>query len=845
MRKAFKQNLIEVFGTLYEAHGVIKEFLEKGNLDDAHALLCDCQNTAIDIGNIIIDSEGEGQASVSYLEQYCEEVYQADVELSNGLTGARAKEILDEKLACAENSVKNDIKVRLEVVFMPYKASMWDSLESVWKAADADPDCDAYVVPIPYFDRNSDFSMGTCHYEGNDFPDYVPVTHYAAYDLSLRQPDIIYIHNPYDNLNTVTSVDPGFYSFELKKYTECLVYIPYFATSGWLGEGKGMCPVYNYVDYIVIQSEKYRSFYHSSIPAEKLLPFGSPKYDRVINACKQPRSLPSGWKQKTENKKVFFYNTSIGGLLSNTGVLLRKMQYVFETFAKYPQACIVWRPHPLLESTIDSMRPQYKTFYNALKNFFVSNDIGILDTTPDITNTIALCDAYIGDPGSSVVSLFGVAAKPIFQLDNFITDVPAEDDWRGQLLDTGFRQNADNKWLVTMQNRLFLSENNDYNYKYICQLNQYSNCGYYLCAVNVGQKTYVCPVHARDILMIGKNGVEKRIELENRTEQVCSFVAAHTIGKYIFLIPCHYNAIVRYDTETDEVRYIENYNSIFTAKINGELTTGGSCVHNGKLYLASPVDSGVLVIDPESCMAEIVTVKTNNSKGCYALQSDGEALWFLPMNGKTVVCWNTGSGRVSEFSDMPQEFACHNLEHYYLCEEKPFSTAVFCGDHVYLSPKYANMFVKLNKSTGRTEQWETPFTLPEDFKNGYFRSSETARFADRLSENVYTVFSLFDRKLYKVDLLTNEYEEIPVVFDQDEVRNNEAGFAVFSQWHQYCANESAFYTLPDFIENNVIGRAFDPKEQIRAYDTINASPNGDCGKKVHQYIKDALAGEVE
>ena len=29
---------------------------------------------------------------------------------------------------------------------------MWDSLESVWQAADADPDCDAYVVPIPYYD---------------------------------------------------------------------------------------------------------------------------------------------------------------------------------------------------------------------------------------------------------------------------------------------------------------------------------------------------------------------------------------------------------------------------------------------------------------------------------------------------------------------------------------------------------------------------------------------------------------------------------------------------------------------------------------------------------------------
>ena len=45
---------------------------------------------------------------------------------------------------------------RLCFVFLPYKVSMWDSMETVWKAADKDPDCDAYVVPIPYFDKDQD-----------------------------------------------------------------------------------------------------------------------------------------------------------------------------------------------------------------------------------------------------------------------------------------------------------------------------------------------------------------------------------------------------------------------------------------------------------------------------------------------------------------------------------------------------------------------------------------------------------------------------------------------------------------------------------------------------------------
>ena len=52
-----------------------------------------------------------------------------------------------------------DIKHLLQkkIFFLPYKASMWDSLESVWKAAVEDKEhCEAYVVPIPYYDIDSD-----------------------------------------------------------------------------------------------------------------------------------------------------------------------------------------------------------------------------------------------------------------------------------------------------------------------------------------------------------------------------------------------------------------------------------------------------------------------------------------------------------------------------------------------------------------------------------------------------------------------------------------------------------------------------------------------------------------
>lgn len=250
---------------------------------------------------------------IPLLEAYCELAYQLYEELQQGqeINENRVYKNLRRSLIQIENSVKFDIKSRLEIVFFPYKASMWDSLESVWMAADADPDCDAYVVPIPYYERNADGTLGTYHYEGNDFPDYVPVVPYDTYSMENRRPDVVYIHNPYDQGNFVTSVDPRYYSAELKKYTDCLVYIPYYATSGGMSEGQALCRAYLYVDYIVVQSKEMLKFFDPSIPEEKFVPLGSPKFDRVIRMCKNPPEAPAQWKEKMEGRKAYFYNTSM------------------------------------------------------------------------------------------------------------------------------------------------------------------------------------------------------------------------------------------------------------------------------------------------------------------------------------------------------------------------------------------------------------------------------------------------------------------------------------------------------------------------------------------------------
>ena len=214
MSRSLRKQMLTMVNLLEKANRALKLSLKakRINKDGIGQLLIDCQETAITMGNELETLYGEDIETVHVLEDYCESLYQMTQSLNN--PEKRSAVLLDliGQVKQARRLLSEQIPDRLEIVFLPYNSSMWDSLESVWMAAAADEDCDTYVVPIPYYDRSPDGTFSRYYYEGDKLPDYVPVTHYENYDIQNRWPDIVYIHNPYDQYNYVTSVDPRFYS---------------------------------------------------------------------------------------------------------------------------------------------------------------------------------------------------------------------------------------------------------------------------------------------------------------------------------------------------------------------------------------------------------------------------------------------------------------------------------------------------------------------------------------------------------------------------------------------------------------------------------------------------------
>ena len=440
MRKQLKENVLNMVGLLSQACDELEKIMSMGQVQVALDLINQCQDGAIQVGNSIEEFQGKDTKTVKLLEELCELLFQVYEGLSQGadMDPAGVCALLKEQIGYIKAQADEEIHVKKEVVFIPYKAAMWDSLEGVWEEANNNPDVEAIVIPIPYYYKNPDGTFAEMVYEGDQYPDYVPIVHFNDYNFEQHHPDTVYIHNPYDEYNYVTSVHPFFYSKNLKQFTDELVYIPYFVLADFSAssprEVKSMehfvlTPGVVQADKVIVQSENMKNNYVMALTdwageetrehwEKKIFGTGSPKLSKARKTKKENLDIPEEWRKKLVKpdgsfKKVILYNNSISALLESDDKMIDKMKRVFETFKEQQEnITILWRPHPLIKGTLQSMRPELLKTYEELEKEYIAEDFGIYDDTADLHRAITMCDGYFGDP-SSLVQLCREQEKPI------------------------------------------------------------------------------------------------------------------------------------------------------------------------------------------------------------------------------------------------------------------------------------------------------------------------------------------------------------------------------------------------------------------------------------------------
>ncbi len=844
MRK-YKFKVIENYIKIFKkVNNEIYELLAKkdSDIEGACVYLEKIQQKAIELGEFIEKEEPEAVSVIKTLEEFCEVLYQIHEEIlsERGLAAISAKGRLEHAVNNIERTAAADITITRVVVFLPYKASMWDSLESVWMAANADEHCEAYVIPIPYYDRNPDRTFGKMHYEGELMPDYVPVTKYEEFDFGKIHPDLIFVHNPYDQYNYVTSIHPFFYSYEIKKYTECLVYMPYFATTGGMGDAQAYSPSFDVFDYIVVQSDSLKEYY-KNIDMAKLLPLGSPKFDSVIRKCKNPPQPPEAWKEKMTGKKVYFYNTSLNGMLYNPLNFMKKMLYVFNTFRERQDVCLLWRPHPLFESTLESMELEFVPIFKDLRDKYINENWGIYDTTPSIEDTIALCDAYVGDSASSVTALFGVAGKPVFVINNNIDVLPDENDWQDNVWQPyleNYRGDTFNKYCLVGDIKVFWSPKDDMNFEFYCDLPKDVYPGDYGRAIEYKGHVVLIPLNAQDFLIIDKNKKVKRVFMDKQMNIAGAFWGYLIDKNYVFLLPNKYPYMVRFDMDKYEFVCLTNVGefNILKTKDNQEVPAP-VWEDEEKIYILSAIADELLIVDKKTMSTQ---KKSTGLKGVYwgaVKEKGGTSVWLNPYEGTVWKRFNYKTGESKDFNiavdglnGFDREFKCESTR-------RLFSNLAFNGDELIFAPYWGNMFVSFDRKTGKVKKWDAPFEVTAEDKSQYQVNEVVGQFIYHAKNNTYSYMDQINRKHYTIELNTMDAVLEEQFFDKDEVISHTYGFGNQARNLTYMCFENEFNTLVDFIDGTIHGNKHSVEEQLEAYKKINASPAGDCGEKVYEYLK--------
>lgn len=737
-----------------------------------------------------------------------------------------ACQLAKEIMRYLEQMLREEKEVKKEIVFMPYKASMWDALESIWQAAVSDQEhCNAYVVPLPYCDRNPDGTVKEWHCETKLFPPAVPVVDYREYDLAAHHPDIIYIHNPYDDYNKATSVSCEYYSRELKKHTDLLVYVPYFVTGATIEPHFCQAPGIINADYVIVESEaikeQYEKYYPGgNPPAGKFLALGSPKYDKVLSSRKEDFTLPKSWQELIKGRKIILYNTSVQAAMEHHGTVNQKLRYVFSQFRDRKDVVLWWRPHPLMKACLGSVTPDALPEYERIEQEYQKAGWGIFDDTPELHRAICYSDAYYGD-ASSVVQLYQKTEKPVmienmetiskesFTNKNFL-DYIAFEDFIADENDFWFLSGAEDGYTF-----LFKFHLKDGVMSYIDKLPEEGKTPISRIILKIHDRFVMLPWFGQYIVEFNpdngafqKTAVCHSNEFYNRNPLFCMGVAYE---KYIFGIS-YGGVIIRYDVETRKVEYFTEFfekliKQGYIRDISQPFFWKNYCVKDKFLFLTIMQSNVILKFDMDKCIYQIISIgSTDNRYGDIVITDN--VIWLLEYKKHYLL--KVENGVIQTYSIYED-----NQEDLFLMKMVRLGQVIVIVPHEDMKE---HRIIMLNIRTGEKK------ILDLESRN------------KRQSLYGYRVVKNSDGHIYIVDAINNEIiqiNKIGQIMQYAIKRGFKEGFIELQHWIQFKYNGKMLWK-ENYLQNGVV----DLGKLIEKYSLTNYGGEiNHYGNEIYMYLK--------
>jgi len=481
---------------------------------------------------------------------------------------------------------------------------------------------------------------------------------------------------------------------------------------------------------------------------KKFLGTGSPKVDKVLNTRKEDLEIPVEWLRIIEKpdgswKKIVFYNISVSSILQNDEKMLRKMESVFEVFKESrDEVALLWRPHPLIQATIESMRPKLWEGYKEIRDRYIEEGWGIYDDSADLDRAVVISDAYYGSM-SSVVQLCRKAEMPVM-LQN--TDIIS--GYKNILLSTYGMESVGQNVYFAAKNiaGLFVYHRKTKKTEQIARetlaieefLPRFVFGG--MCVYK--DKILFAPFESSRILVYDIENKENisiidingKLNKEVREKYYIKRMVVH--DNLIFCV-CNKNRdMLCLDMDSMQIKVIDLWKTDLSAKTDAEgfigLNTGGDvCVVDDTLWVPINYDNYILEVNMKEQRTNIHKIDApamRFSTICF----DGNNFWMTGYE-PVIVKWNKNRNEVKVFKEMPEGFQIFHKENYW---EEVFSRSFYERGYVYLFPLTANMILKLSTKTERIEklyQWdelESCYSVEKWDENTFYIETGNSNYID-------------------------------------------------------------------------------------------------------------------
>ena len=406
--------------------------------EDIITYLSELQNNIVSFGTLTESIKGEDCNTVKLLEQYLEVIYKVAKYVQKFYEGINHEASAESKYAECDEEVKDtfasiseaidsEIVNRRSVLFLPVKAKHFSSMRMAYEMETVTPDTDVYVMPLPYYYKEYDGSFkDEMHIDTEEFiKANIPVTDYSRFDLSLLCPEKIYINSAYDEYNMAVSVDTRFYARNVKKYTEKLIYIPYFKLMEfdranypcWYNM-QYYCTVPGVVmaDKVYVQSENTRKVY-----IDKLNEWaGNEKYTDIWE--QKIDVYDDGFEEHSEDelrdegsKKTIVWFVSAGSLAEFGDRYIEKAYRNLDVFAlSKDKLKVLLISEPFLDEMIKTYSDELYKKWTGFIDEFNKSGVGEVVSQVEDQSVEALlnANAYYGDP-SYICKDFILMKKPV------------------------------------------------------------------------------------------------------------------------------------------------------------------------------------------------------------------------------------------------------------------------------------------------------------------------------------------------------------------------------------------------------------------------------------------------